>query len=57
MQKKLYTLFAILVLLTSCKDETEIVSPTGNPDLELRSIDAVISTSATRTTRATANND
>lgn len=54
MLKKLYTLFAILVLLASCKDETESLSPTGNPDLELKSIDAVISTSATR---ATANND
>ncbi|MBQ0019449.1 MAG: hypothetical protein KBT39_02900 [Bacteroidales bacterium] len=50
-------LFAILLLLASCREEAEIVSHTGDPNLELRSIDAVISTPATRATRASANND
>lgn len=50
-------LFAIVMLLASCNDEAEVVSLVGDPNLELRSIDAVISTSATRATRATANND
>ncbi len=54
MTKKQYTLFAILMLMASCKDETESLSSLGDPSLEFKSIDAIISTSATR---ATTNND
>lgn len=42
------------MLMASCKDETETLSPMGDPSLELERVDAVISTSATR---ATTNND
>lgn len=55
MQRNLYSLFAILILLTSCKQELDI--PTGDSDLELRSIDAVISTTQTRAYTPTPNND
>lgn len=47
-------LLSILLFLASCKDETEIVSPVGDANLELKTIEAVISNAATR---ATANND
>ena len=57
MQKKLHTLFAILVFLASCREEVELVSPIGDPSLELRSINAVISTTQTRAYAATPNND
>lgn len=57
MQKKLYTLLAILALLASCNDESETASPIGDPSLELCSIDAVISSTQTRAYEPTPNND
>lgn len=57
MQKILYTLFAILVLLPSCKDEVEITSSEGDSNLELHFIDAVIGTTQTRAYEPTPNND
>lgn len=47
------------MLLVSCKDENEWFSATGDPALEITSVDAVIGTTAMRSpqSRATANND
>lgn len=47
------------MLLVSCKDENEWFSATGDPALEITSLDAVIGTTVMRSpqSRATANND
>lgn len=42
------------MLMASCKDEDDVISPAGDPALELSSIDAVVGMAETR---ATANND